>query len=328
MNQRKVVKVFKGGSLSKTSLVKTANKLVVTKSCSSTVEREYGLVRLLSQKSKMELMSSIFPSLFPKILDLRYIESSIEIDIEYLHDYKDITSIFIDSNISRAETEVIANAVMHALDKLHSRKISSPYSTDAIKCYFQEELLNPITMAMESDNYVRDKSKIFNNRRIFNWLNKTTMAEMLEDINWNQIDLSQSLTHGNSTLENIMYSLDKKEVKFIDCYDENFFHTKYNDYSQLLQCSKHLYSFLMRKPTIVKDEIQANFHSSELTWFNEYILSQMNLMLNIEEKKLLMLYEVSQFTRMLPFKIRSGDLHNFRLFYWKACEIIQTYNED
>ena len=51
----------------------------------------------------------------------------------------------------------------------------------------------------------------------------------------------ETFTHGNLTLENILYLKEKNKIYFIDPYEENIIDSPLAEYSQLLQSSNSLY---------------------------------------------------------------------------------------
>ena len=65
----KLVKKFKGGSLSSTNLMEESGKLFVRKSVSLIDNREYGFQRWYSQLKKLQRYSVMYPNLFPPVLN-------------------------------------------------------------------------------------------------------------------------------------------------------------------------------------------------------------------------------------------------------------------
>ena len=57
----KLIKELKGGSLSKTQVIKIDNNLFVRKKISISKEREYGLVRWQSQIRKLQILYNFLP---------------------------------------------------------------------------------------------------------------------------------------------------------------------------------------------------------------------------------------------------------------------------
>ncbi|MEZ8656734.1 hypothetical protein AB6D60_22455 [Vibrio splendidus] len=322
---KETIKIFKGGSLSSTSLIKESNVVSVVKKCSSTHEREYGLMRLLSQKSKMEIMSTTFPYLFPKVLDLRHNDGFLELYLEYLDSHTDVIELLCQEELDKNLIERMANNILQELGRLHDFSIGSSLSANAFECYFKEELLKPISEFANYDEQTSMASNNINGRLIKNIAKWNAFYDVFNTIDWDEIDLTQSYTHGNATLENIMYCSSSDSVKFIDCYEENIFHTKYNDISQLLQCSKHMYSYIMRSEVFNEECLDKNNHINNIKIFNDVIEKFIFQNFNKSEKLLIRLYELSQFTRMLPFKAKANDIYGFGRFYWKASEIAHNY---
>ena len=65
----KIIKQFKGGSLSSTNLIEDRGELFVRKSVSLINNREYGFQRWYSQLKKLQRYSVMFPGLFPSVLN-------------------------------------------------------------------------------------------------------------------------------------------------------------------------------------------------------------------------------------------------------------------
>ena len=72
---------LKGGSLSKTYIVPHQN--IVRKEVSRKQNREYGFMRWYSQLMKLQRYNSLYPGLFPKVLDVGANSDAAWFDIEY-----------------------------------------------------------------------------------------------------------------------------------------------------------------------------------------------------------------------------------------------------
>ena len=62
--------LYKGGSLSSTYKLTSPEKVVVVKQVSRRLEREYGFVRFYSQLKKHIRLYSLYPELFPEVLNV------------------------------------------------------------------------------------------------------------------------------------------------------------------------------------------------------------------------------------------------------------------
>jgi hypothetical protein len=102
------------------------------------------------------------------------------------------------------------------------------------------------------------------------------------------------------------------------------------DFSQILQCSDSHYGIMSDyEPTVSGASVILEYKiPTPLIQFNEVILKSFTsptLDLNIE---LLDFLHVSQFVRMLPFKVQSGDLNRAILFYALSCKLMQEMRID
>lgn len=83
----KIVKYFKGGSLSGTFVIKKKRKLIVRKQVSLDHNREFGFQRWLSQLKKIQYYNSRIKNIFPDILDSGTLNQKTYFDIEYFKNY-------------------------------------------------------------------------------------------------------------------------------------------------------------------------------------------------------------------------------------------------
>ena len=140
---------------------------------------------------------------------------------------------------------------------------------------------------------------------------------------------SECFTHGNLTLENILVDPSTGDLKFIDPYDENIIDCPEADFSQILQCSSSHYGLLNDiELQINSSVIDANYFLPDPfiqfdKIFKTFILSGAG---SIDEKLLDFLH-MSQFLRMLPFKVQAGATNRAILFYVVACKLIYEMRE-
>ena len=125
---------------------------------------------------------------------------------------------------------------------------------------------------------------------------------------------------GNPTLENIMYSFEEDKVKFIDLYEESMIDTKFLDYSMVLQCSRSHYGIINDNKVYINDNyLYTEVHDTRnFETFNKHFSAE----LPAEHQKLIDIFEATQFMRMLPFKVRAGDIDKAKYFYVHACYLL------
>mgnify|MGYP001272093671 CR=1 FL=1 len=96
----KIIKYFKGGSLSGTFIIKKQNKLLVRKQVSLKKNREFGFQRWLSQLKKVQYYNSRVKHIFPNIIDAHVSEATyyrLFVD-EHLNKTSDVL-IYLDADI-------------------------------------------------------------------------------------------------------------------------------------------------------------------------------------------------------------------------------------
>jgi hypothetical protein len=321
----KVLEVLKGGSLGKTELIETSfGELRVRKSISSVMNREYGEVRWHSQLKRLQRYKTLVPELFPKILELGTTKDSYFFDIEYFDGFCNLKTYFCDHIPTREQINFIANRIVVYASRLHTYTKFDSYP-GSISVYFQEEVIQKISDARKDPkfNFVTESP--------FITFNGVSYPSLQSQVAWlrnfvSQVEISnECFTHGNLTLENILIHPISLEIKFIDPYDENIVDCKESDFSQILQCSSTHYGLMSDFDPIVDGASVAIKYDVPLALiqFNQVILrlfSSSELSLN---SRLLDFLHVSQFVRMLPFKIQSGNLNKGILFYALSCKLVE-----
>ena len=271
-----------GGSLATTSLIENFDKIFVRKKISLVKNREYGYYRWYSQLKKMQRLGEQFPKLFPVVIDYGCLEKTAYMDLEYRSDAVNCYQYLSEENRTKEEAELLVDKIRKASSQIHQIKASRIFASNAMGLYFQEEVLDKLRAAD---------------------LNASAPLEQVRnkaiDI-WNSLLLKESMTHGNLTLENILYLQDSNEVMFIDVYEENIIDIKHTDYSQLLQSSTSHYEIMVSQGEnyTVPDGIN---------WFNTKLLETMRQEFSKQELMLIKFFECSQFYRMLPFKVATGS---------------------
>ena len=321
MQELKTLRIFKGGSLSSTRLIEHAEYgECILKEVSTEKNREYGFVRFGSQVKRHTFLKQNLPNLFPEILKVGIQEESYKAYAiyEFKKDYVPFIE-FLLSNNDKQKNEISALNLIKSMQKIHSQK-KSKIINGAFDYYVKEEILRPI----------REVSKILNNNKYtFNKVNVLMPSELKDLVlklanKVSNESLSQGcLIHGNSTLENILINKENLEICFIDPYDETYFDSPLSDYSQILQCSKFYYGIRMLKnyPNQSKD-FEFPYVKNMFVNFNQIIENKLNEL--VSDKYLLILLTASQFTRLLPFRVKANDTNNALYFYSLASHILTS----
>jgi hypothetical protein len=142
------------------------------------------------------------------------------------------------------------------------------------------------------------------------------------------LEVRESLTHGNFTLENMLWDAESSKILMIDPYAETYCESIMGDVSQLFQSSESGY------------EIISNLFESQDYPIDKYPIDKIpacftdfsRQLIKIVEREswysedYLVLFRASQFTRMFPFKLvnspRQGVafmLHGIKLLEEISC---------
>ncbi len=309
---------LKGGSLSAT--YHHVDENIIRKKVSLKTNREYGFVRWYSQMKKIQRYNTLYPDLFPKMLNVSYENNYAYFDIEYKKSFRDLKQIFSERELSTQEIERINQALWNAFDELHSTVYKA--NPGAPYLYFKEEVLQKIHDASISSDF----ENFYNNHDVYeyNGIMVHSMKNYLNELDnfFKELEfLTEQTIHGNPTLENTLYSFDENRIVFIDPYEESIVDTRFLDYSQVLQCSSSHYGFINDREVEVngtsvsfKQEIPKNF-----LMFNDVFRANI---IEKRTKEIVDVFEATQFIRMLPFKVRALDHNKAKYFYVHACYLL------
>lgn len=321
------VKDFKGGSLGSTSLFFSTNgEYFVRKAVSSKENREYGLVRWHSQFKRMQKYSKFFPELFPQIFSLGVSGDDYFFEMEYLQDYLTVKDFLQQESTDELQIKTIAQGIFEAASVIHSFVQLESY-VGALDVYFAEECIQKYHDARENvifREFSDFETIILNGASIGSF--ESNLSLFQSNLQFTQPS-SESLTHGNLTLENILVHKESLDIKFIDPYDENIIDCREADFSQIRQCSQIYYGLLLDiKPSINENSIEIEIDVPEaFLIFNQHFTELIDSKCYEYNQKLEDFLIISQFLRMLPFKTKSGEVDHAILFYAIACKLIQEF---
>jgi len=315
------IKKLKGGSLSDAYHITNSDGEFVMKNITRSREREYGFMRWYSQMKKQQRLHKLHPEF---IVPISYITSEddpslAELWMPYLKGYTDVKTILSTMELTEEQIFRISKAIWRGFDAIHSNTYDA--IDGAGELYFHEEVIQKMMDACLSDNQF---DKFYANES-FDY-----HGQIVHGINNYWYDLQEYFYElklpfeqdilGNPTLENIMYSFEEDKVKFIDLYEESMIDTKFLDYSMVLQCSRSHYGYINDNSVkvgydFVSHELQIpkNFET-----FNYHFEAE----LPDEQKQLIDILEATQFIRMLPFKVKAGDIDKAKYFYVHACYLL------
>ena len=320
----KVIKIYKGGSLSSTKLIEHYELgKFVCKEVSTEMNREYGFVRFNSQIKRHQFLFSKDNSLYPRIIKVGIDNNRQKAYCiyEFKENFIPLIDYLNNPNLKKKDVEKTAINTKSALDKIHSIENNFEDPDGSLNYYVEEEMIRPLNTYKDILN---ENELIFQEEEVV----KTSKLVDKIKITLEKIkNFPQScFIHGNSTLENILIDPKTHKICFIDLYDETYFNSAISDFSQILQCSKYFYGLKMRENTNNKS-YEKRLHFSLLRGPKNMIIFNNifeKLIINEKiDKTLFSLMCASQFTRLLPFRIKSKDFHNAKYFYSLASHILK-----
>lgn len=317
---------LKGGSLSETFLISDPllynGKQFVRKSVSLIKNREYGFQRWCSQLKRLQRYSAKFPWLFPNILkygvdgdyayfDMGYIENSVNAQ-EYL---------FNERNANKIRT--FFEKLKTNMSLLHDVKLKS--YPEAMELYVREEVtqkLNDSILSRKFKDFLQYRTVIFNSQEVSSFIYKIDDFKRL--LKKYYVDVEETYSAGNLTLENIIFVPTQDKILFIDLYEENIIDSMLADYSQLLQSSNSKYEMLNKLTPFISENrvnipIDENFG---IDYFNSLLENYLKTTLSSSQYIVVKLLEISQFVRMIPFK-KEIDEDKMILFYSLASKLFE-----
>lgn len=323
----KIIREFKGGSLSSTNLIEKDGELLVRKSVSLKENRIYGFQRWYSQLKKLQRFSIMFPGMFPDVIDYGTYNSEAFFDMEFFEDSFNAQEYIYECK-SKEKIDIFFNSLISSINRLHNQKFSS--TSSSIDLYIHEEIDQRLEDCQKDKafiDFLSNKEILFNSQKIISFnASKNIYRDMLKK---SYKENYETFTHGNMTLENILYIPSSDKVVFIDPYEENCIDSELAEYSQLLQSSNSKYEIYNSHTASVKGtkinlEIEDSFG---LSYFNEILLKHIKAKYNYDQYMTIRLLEISQFIRMLPFKM-SVDNSKMIFFYGLASFLLHKLRED
>jgi fructosamine-3-kinase len=313
------VKKLKGGSLSSTYYIKSYDQEYISKEIVRDQNREYGFVRWYSQLKKLQRYNTLYPNLFPQVIDVGVDHNKAFFKMEYMKGFRDIKTILTNDTLTDEQIFRMSQAVWKGLNQLHS--VTHDPIPGAGNLYFEEEVLQKMTDALavaEFAEFYAHGTYEYDGRIV------QGIGASIHDLEnfFSELKLIQEENiHGNPTLENILYSFEEDRVVFIDVYDESMIDSRFLDYAQVLQCSRSHYGFINDNKVDIGSisvthrlQIPKNFET-----FNYHFESGIT---EPRTKEIVDVFEATQFIRMLPFKVLAGDIDKAKFFYVHACYLL------
>ena len=130
----KIIKYFKGGSLSGTFVIKKKTELSVMKQVSLKKNREFGYQRWLSQMKKIQYYNSKIKNIFPDIIDSGVEKNKAYFDIKYFKNYKNCFEYL--NNKNRLDIKKLFSKIIIKSNKLYQVKLPTIQSN--IELYYED----------------------------------------------------------------------------------------------------------------------------------------------------------------------------------------------
>jgi hypothetical protein len=304
MEKYNILKELKGGSFSSTLVVEIdENSKRVRKFISRDDNREYGLVRWQSQVRRMQHLHLTLPKNTPPILNLGVEKNFFYYDIPFYDNSQNLHDYLLDKD------EVVAGDIFENLLSLMSSYQSQSYGEvkGSFAVFFAEEVIGRLQQASEDVN-----SCFLDNKITQEELNLTLKCiddtfEELETIlsNSQMLSIHETLTHGNLTLENVLFDKSKQRIILIDPYSETYTDSILGDFSQLLQSSVSKYEQIMSNGEAGIKKFFKTDLPEEKTGVDYFglCLERHIASMSHKDRVLLNLFHAAQFIRMFPFKI-------------------------
>lgn len=299
---------LKGGSLSGTYLMRPPDGApFVRKEASLTSHREYGFQRWYSQLKRLQRYSRLFPGVFPRLLDYGRLGDVAYFDLEYIPD--SVTAHeFIISVADCGAIDRLLEALKETMARMHAVEI--PSTRAPIELYIYEEIEQRIAACVANARFrefVRPGEVYFNGQKV------RGLATVLEDFRMLALKAynhtTETFTHGNLTLENILYQPKTGRIIFIDPYEENIIDSVLAEYSQIYQSSNSKYElYNAAKPRVEGNRVELRLPLNPgLDYFNAQFTSFLRDRHDERDMTMIRLLEVSQYARMLPFKMEIDE---------------------
>jgi 3-dehydroquinate synthase len=229
---------LKGGSLSGTYLMDDGGAPFVRKDVSLTENREYGFQRWYSQMKRLQRLGAQFPGVFPRFLRVGQDGDKAYFDLEYIDGAVTVVD-YLRGGPGDDGVAACFESLWALMERLHSMEI--PSSAGALRLFLQEEVVRALGIARTDrtfDEFSRHEAIDLNGEEIVPLHRRIAHLFALADEHY--VAPRECFTHGNITLENLLYVPATRRVVFIDPYEENVVDSRLHEYSQLLQ-SCHSY---------------------------------------------------------------------------------------
>jgi hypothetical protein len=304
----KVVKELKGGSLSKTVIINDGQRFLVRKYISSIENREYGLVRWQSQVRRLQMLRSYLGENVITIESMGVDGNFFYYDMPFYENAVNCSELLenSDSNVDLA-SEI--SQLLFRMSQVSFGKVSG-----SVSVYLSDEVLHPLRNSL--DQLLLIQGDIFSNIKGMKQEIESAIDLVLMLIKkYENKKITESLTHGNLTLENILWDKDSQKLILIDPYSETYTESPCGDISQIAQSSLSGYEYIIKNELYNDPSIQDYPYTSIPKKTKSFGNEILNLVSQFDwfDNDLYHIMYASQFIRMFPFKmhINTGQAYFF-----------------
>lgn len=318
---------LKGGSLSGTYLCETGTTRFVRKEVSLTHNREYGFQRWYSQLKRMQRYEVLFPGAFPRLQTYGMEGDIAYFDMELIPDAITFHELLLTCS-DTAKIDAMFASLMRVVGKMYETKI--PSTTAPIELYIREEIEQKMLACAGNRRFAEMSAHptiYFNGEAVPSLAASLPAFKELAVSSYKHP--TETFSHGNLTLENILVQPATNQVILIDPYEENIIDSALADYSQVLQSCNSMYELYNAGPcTIEGNRISAPLATYPgLDYFKTMFWGFLRQHHTADELTVIRLLEVSQFARMLPFKMEI-DEDKMLFFYGLGSWLFHRLRED
>lgn len=309
-----VLKIFPGGSTAITALIELDFESVVRKFA------PHGVVNNLEKqvdwldKYKKDLPVAELSS------NLNSDSKGIYYDMKFNKSAREFYDVIQTENLEFSKK--ILNSVFETISEFHKKTQISDFDENKLNQYFQVKVKKNLDQLKNNQNWLFNSEEFLVNGRLWN----STYLSFLEDFSQFKsliVSKSQSATHGDLTIENMLVDMSVKNKTLgwylIDPNPSSEFSSPLNDFSKLMQSLNLGYETLNRQPELIKNEMNLEIAIRAIPEYevlkNE-LTSYISNRFSEEVLREVYLHEIIDYLRLIPYQFRKSD---YRGLAFTAC---------
>ncbi len=324
---------LKGGSLSGTYLCQGDGiEPFVRKEVSLIHNREYGFQRWYSQLKRMQRFSVLFPGAFPDLRTYGMLRDPVHGDMAYFDMEFIPNALTVQEFLMQTEDEGRIDRMFKTLTSVMARMHSTQIQSTAapMELYIYEEIEQKIAACLGDARFAAFYALpevVFNGQTVRGLGDSLAEFKQLSAKSYRHT--TETFTHGNLTLENILYQPAEDRIIFIDPYEENIIDSVLAEYSQVYQsCNSKYELYNSATAQIAGNRVTCEIPASPgLDYFNTIFTTFVRAHHSDDDMVSIRLLEISQFARMLPFKM-AIDPDKMLFFYALGSYLFHVLREE